>query len=410
LWNNNNIYQKEKMAAALDSTERMFLDCLKEIRNSYVEFNKPLRLRIEKWVEKLSMANSKNITWRRHRNAYAKLLLGMIVEKNLTDPFHQMPPDGPLPSFPVQYNHKFKSMLGSHETSFWRELFRNIQDGNDRGTVDRSSNFDDQMIPVIQSYADHRMDELLNRRPLSPSRPINREIEIMAALIKEQTARIQLLEQQLRDERLQHELQIQRLQYAHRIEIASLSDTTAFSHSLQSRVLADKTQLENLAAKHADQRMNWPAPTLPGVPHIGMRGELEEGMLSKGFGTSQNNAGIEKRGSQAKVILAPRHNSSSAPARLDGALGQSYTAQGPEAERLSTSTNIKRNGLPAATGRNDPFFDFLLSERNVDEYINVEPVTDDVNVRRQGVNELAGSDDEYMNYLSRFQAEIRSLN
>jgi hypothetical protein len=26
------------------------------------------------------------------------------------------------------------------------------------------------------------------------------------------------------------------------------------------------------------------------------------------------------------------------------------------------------------------------------------------------VNELAGSDDEYMNYLSRFQAEIRSLN
>ena len=222
---------RQGYVGSVDHTDKLFSDCLKEIRIAYLELAKPIRLRVEKWVEKLVLTTDKNLTWKRHRNAYAKLLLGMIVSETLSDPFHQFPPDGPLPTFPSQHNHKFKSMLGAHESSFWRELFQNLESSETNSKTARADSDSSRLL------------EMLERPTLSPSRPVNREIQNLAALIRQQESRIQLLEQQLKDERIQHELQIQRLHYSHRIELGSIADTTNFqgavNHSLTHNINAN---------------------------------------------------------------------------------------------------------------------------------------------------------------------------
>ena len=84
---------KQGMASAIepDSSDRTFLKYLKEISQAYTILPKQLRLRSEKWVEKLTQTGS-NPTWKKHRNAYAKLLLNQILGKQLSDPFQNNPP------------------------------------------------------------------------------------------------------------------------------------------------------------------------------------------------------------------------------------------------------------------------------------------------------------------------------
>lgn len=40
----------------IDPLDRVFYSCLKEIELSYSSFSKSLRIRIERWIEKLSMS------------------------------------------------------------------------------------------------------------------------------------------------------------------------------------------------------------------------------------------------------------------------------------------------------------------------------------------------------------------
>lgn len=112
-------------AADIDSSDRIFLNYLKEISQTYRVLPKSLRLRTEKWVEKLTQTGS-NPTWKKHRNSYAKLLLNAVVLRSLTDPFHTNPPDGPLPTFPSHLKCNLKDMMGAHESSFWRDLFSQV--------------------------------------------------------------------------------------------------------------------------------------------------------------------------------------------------------------------------------------------------------------------------------------------
>ena len=79
------------LSVDIDSSDRIFLNYLKEISQTYTGLSKQLRLRVEKWVEKLTQTGA-NPTWKKHRNSYAKLLLNMLMSKQLTDPFHVNPP------------------------------------------------------------------------------------------------------------------------------------------------------------------------------------------------------------------------------------------------------------------------------------------------------------------------------
>jgi len=190
-----------------DILDRIFLDCLMEIQKTYANIPKHLRLRTEKWCEKLASSGGSNRLWKKNRNDYAKLLLGMICSNRFSEPFQSIPPEGPLPSFPTHLKTKLKESLGPHESSFWRELYSSIS----------------------QTEAPKSPTAALSAQPREPSESFakfsnvisnHREIQSLALLSREQEQRIMLLEQQLRDERLSHELEIQRLIYAHRIELA----------------------------------------------------------------------------------------------------------------------------------------------------------------------------------------------
>jgi hypothetical protein len=189
------------MSAEGDPSDRIFLNYLKEISQAYRVLPKQLRLRCEKWVEKLTQTGS-NPTWKKHRNSYARLLLNMIMTKQLTDPFHVNPPDGPLPTFPAHMKCQLKDMMGAHESSFWRDLFTQVA-----ADPQRTANSNKTSGPDYYN-------------------PNTREVQDLSLLVKEQAKRIELLEQQLHDERLQHELQLQRQVFNSRVELEKLRKTT----------------------------------------------------------------------------------------------------------------------------------------------------------------------------------------
>jgi hypothetical protein len=183
------------MDKSLNGNERVFVDCLREIERSYLNLPKQLRIRVEKWVEKLVITGN-NEVWRKHRNAYAKLLLSMVISRNLSDPFHILPPDGPLPSYPFHLKSFSKNTIGPHESVFWHDLYSRCKDPMD--------NISTEINPKVLTTL-----------------PQSREIDNLNLLIKEQARRIQLLEEQLHSERVQHELQIQRLHYTHRVDLSA---------------------------------------------------------------------------------------------------------------------------------------------------------------------------------------------
>ena len=53
-------------------------------------------IRMKLWLEKLNTPLCNNV-WKNNRNLYLKILREMIQEGTLQKPFHQTPPEGPLP-------------------------------------------------------------------------------------------------------------------------------------------------------------------------------------------------------------------------------------------------------------------------------------------------------------------------
>ena len=224
------------------SSDQVFVKYLSEIERIYIALPKPVRIRVERWVDKLVSVGNNDI-WKRHRNSYAKLLLNMIVNRNLESPFNVFPPEGSIPAFPVHLKASSKHLLGVHETSFWRDLYGRMQGSPERLRGSRRDVLDSSLL---SSYRDESMDRSLevltaqvnseersvpppSIRANSPVRyqlPLSREISNLNLLIKEQSHRIKLLEEQLNDERTKNELHIQRLHYSHRMEVAKLKSET----------------------------------------------------------------------------------------------------------------------------------------------------------------------------------------
>ena len=203
--------------------DRAFLKYLTEIERAYLVLPKALRIRVENWVEKLT-ATGTNPIWKRHRNAYCRLLLNMVLARNLEEPFHTNPPDGPLASFPIHLRAKGKNLLGPHETSFWKSLYNKVQDNygveTSVATKEHSEGyFSESESPVNRSQANGHGGA---SKKLPPFVNVSREIQNLNILIREQDNRVKLLEDQLADERTKHELQLQRLHYSHRIEVGRL--------------------------------------------------------------------------------------------------------------------------------------------------------------------------------------------
>jgi len=187
-----------------DTLDRTFMDAIKEIELNYISLSKPLRLRIEKWIEKLCTVSGIT-TWRKERNIYTRLLLNMIMRRSLTEPFHTLPPDGSLPNL-ANYLKRNPDDLGTHESRFWRDLYKRV------GVSPEKSKPINIEVEDINRYNNSNNNSNNN----------NNELKTLNNLVREQAIRIKLLEQQLHDERIQTELQIQRLQHLHRSELNNL--------------------------------------------------------------------------------------------------------------------------------------------------------------------------------------------
>ena len=178
---------------SVEGSNISFLSVVKEIESQYIHLPKSSRIRVERWVERLVTAGG-NKAWIRHRNAYARLLLGQVLAKKLGEPFAEMPPTGgSLPPFPAHLMHHLRGVLGTHEGSFWRDLYSHM---------DLDASKYDQ--PVALSSPSSATDLSGPNAVVS----IPNDVAGLKMLIREQMARISLLEQQLRAERVQHELEL----------------------------------------------------------------------------------------------------------------------------------------------------------------------------------------------------------
>ena len=233
---------QQELNPPIMSSDQVFVKYLSEIERIYIALPKAVRIRVERWVDKLVSVGYNDI-WKRHRNSYAKLLLNMIVNRNLESPFNVFPPEGPIPAFPVHLRASSKHLLGVHETSFWRDLYGRMQGsperirGTHRDVLDNSllSSYRDESMArsiksmTAQATSEERPAPPPSFRADSPVRyqlPLSREISNLNLLIQEQSHRIKLLEEQLNDERTKNELHIQRLHYSHRMEVAKLKSET----------------------------------------------------------------------------------------------------------------------------------------------------------------------------------------
>lgn len=90
-------YSLQRLKDPTTKLDEQFIGLMLEIERQYVYMNKHEKVRIDQWSKKLCQ-NTLNISFKEDRNLYAMLLLDMVLNRQLTEPFNKMPADGPLPA------------------------------------------------------------------------------------------------------------------------------------------------------------------------------------------------------------------------------------------------------------------------------------------------------------------------
>ena len=242
---------------SIEGSNISFLSTIKEIESQYIHLPKSSRIRVEKWVERL-VTTGGNKPWIRHRNAYARLLLGQVLAKKLTEPFCEMPATGgSLPPFPNHLLHHLRSVLGTHESSFWRDLYSRM----DLDASKYDSHWKEDEAPISL----HKGNDLSGPHAVTS---IPNDTAGLKILIREQMARIALLEQQLQTERIQQEVDLQSL----RMAVAAAATTPAPSvvkPTITSKIIPRSNKpVVGRPAPQIDVRasLDWLAPAPPAPP------------------------------------------------------------------------------------------------------------------------------------------------
>lgn len=84
------------MTAQLSRLDGEFAATMIEVEQLYEKFPKQEKIRIQQWSKKLCQVTT-NPAWKRNRNTYAEILLEMVYNSNLEEPFNKIPPEGALP-------------------------------------------------------------------------------------------------------------------------------------------------------------------------------------------------------------------------------------------------------------------------------------------------------------------------
>lgn len=190
------LYLYRMKTVGADNLDKTYITTLREIERLYATMSKPIRIRIERWITKLNGVG-RTYEWRKNRNIYAKLLLNMIIVKNLTAPFNAPPPDEPLPPIPVYIvNKSYKDLMGTHESVFWRDVYEHLENSIN---LDRDINISKHSSPSAN-------DSISNVSQVSNNENIQNgksdpffitEIRRLNNIISQQQTRITSLETQL---------------------------------------------------------------------------------------------------------------------------------------------------------------------------------------------------------------------
>ena len=201
----------------MDSLDNTFMAYLKELERTYLYLEKHIRLRVEKWIERLALASS-NTVWRKHRNNYIRLLLGMVIKRDVQYPFDKSPPDGNIPPFPAHLKALLKGIQGPHESVFWRDLYARLPFQQDDLNIKDKNEGTKRPLRTISSGGNALEITRGGRRRNSDDgdgfKSWSEVLEETAAgasttlksLLHEQSSRIGYLETQLHSERVRHKL------------------------------------------------------------------------------------------------------------------------------------------------------------------------------------------------------------
>jgi hypothetical protein len=289
-----------------------------------------------------------NLLWKKHRNMYARLLLGMILSRNLTEPFDVNPTDGPLPPFPSHLKVKLKSISGPHESLFWRDIYHRIPSSYQ---IDQEINQDRTQTPV-GAEQDWRFDMGRN------------EIESLRQLIQEQSRRIEILEEQITSERMNHESEIIRFMEHHRGEITALRRR---SHEVdhQHRVTSPWSETSR---HHSQSFSSVPSPSRD-------RSFLTERLPTPSLPISSKNGNY----------FLSKHSSTSRSSPSSDVLDEQKDPQANQNIDLipENSQNLLRNGFSEGLKKEMKFFD----EQSIPE-----------------------EDSDFLRYLENFQSELRTFH
>ena len=191
-----------------DDRARTFTALAKKVDEASETLSKQEQLRVHRWLDKLETSDCGPPTWLRDRNEYVRLLLYMVaVVRRLSEPFHVSPPDGMVPTFPRH--------LGVR-------LLRPPSRANEIATTQRQGELSKNMhrnLPLPATSA-------------SPLRARGRRggYTSPTSWRDSSSARIRKLEDELRNEKLLHSHHVQKITAVHRAELS------AVGHALYSSV------------------------------------------------------------------------------------------------------------------------------------------------------------------------------
>ena len=134
---------KQESSMKAKELDDVFLFHMLEIERKYVDLPKFLCIRTERWIEKLSvLATTSNLAWKRNRNEYSAMLLSMVSTRDFKEPFHALPPAGPLRKLPGHMTLSLGKWMqrsdDKHKREFWEDVYTKIADDKGGKSVGRA--------------------------------------------------------------------------------------------------------------------------------------------------------------------------------------------------------------------------------------------------------------------------------
>jgi len=139
-----------------------------EVEQLYEKFPKLEKIRIQQWSKKLCQVTT-NPAWKRNRNTYAEILLEMVYNNNLEEPFNKIPPEGPLPIIN-------RANVSARQFAFVHKKKENPWNGRRFGTPKRqvSGSLDPpkaELTPISATPRGNKLPEPVERSKPIPIEP-----------------------------------------------------------------------------------------------------------------------------------------------------------------------------------------------------------------------------------------------